>query len=49
MTDTSVTNLEPEPVRSSATMQAMAIVEHPVDIRWETLISPTPVAAAKIK
>ena len=27
----------------------MATVEHPVDISGETLISPTPVAAAKIK
>ena len=45
MSDTSVTNLGLETTSSSATIRFMAIVEHPTD----TLISLTPVAAAKIR
>ncbi len=49
MRDTSVTNSALEPAPASATMRLMATVEHPLDIPGETLISLTPVAAAKIK
>ncbi len=49
MRDTSVTKSALVPAPSSATMRLMATVEHPVDISGETLISLTPVAAAKIK
>ena len=45
MSDTSVTNSLLETATPSATMSPVATVEHPTD----TLISLTPVAAAKIK
>ena len=49
MRDTSVTKSGLETAPPSATMRFMATVEHPVDISGDTLISLTPVAAAKIR
>ena len=49
MRDTSVTKSGLEPAPSSATMRPVATIEHPVDIPGDTLISLTPVAAAKVR